>query len=346
MEKGKIKILDGHVHAFGPKTQSIRDLLAFEKQFGYEICNYLSCECMDDATQNALGIYLKLIAPQCYAFGGLTYRCDYDPCEELEQLMESGFDGMKMVENKPTLRKQIGRPFHDAWYNGFYAALEEKKIPLVTHVADPTEFWDLAQIPAWALQAGYYYGGCEYASKEELTLEVLEVLRRFPTLKIILAHFFFLSDDYDRISRLMEEYPNLCLDIVSGTEMYFNFSQDPDRWRKFFIKYQDRILYGTDNANLYEAADIENAQITCRMQEHFLLGEGELSVWDKKIQGIHLPREAAEKILGGNFLRLAGPSHSLNHAAAARYLQARLNNAAMKLTKEEQHLIREVMDLL
>lgn len=51
MEKGKIKILDGHVHAFGPKTQSIRGLLAFEKQFGYEICNYLSCECMDDATQ-------------------------------------------------------------------------------------------------------------------------------------------------------------------------------------------------------------------------------------------------------------------------------------------------------
>ena len=70
-------------------------------------------------------------------------------------------------------------------YNGFYAALEEKKIPLITHVADPTEFLDLAQIPAWALQAGYYYGGGEYASKEELTLEVLEVLRRFPTLKII-----------------------------------------------------------------------------------------------------------------------------------------------------------------
>ena len=105
----------------------------------------------------------------------------------------------------------------------------------------------------------------------------------------------------------MEEYPNLCLDIVSGTEMYFNFSQDPDRWRKFFIKYQDRILYGTDNANLYEVADIENAQITCRMQEHFLLGEGELSVWDKKIQGIHLPREAAEKILGAISCAWPGP---------------------------------------
>lgn len=346
MKNGQIRILDGHVHAFGKKTRSIRDLLAFEKSFGYDVCNYLSCECMGDATQNALGIYLKLIAPQCYAYGGLTYRCAYDPREELDQLMEIGFDGMKMVENKPTLRREVGMRFNDPWYDGFYARLEEQQIPLVSHVADPTECWDLARIPQWALAAGYYYGEGGYPSKEELTQEVLDVLHRFPRLKIIMAHFFFLSDDHDRICRLMEEHPNLCLDIVSGTEMYFNFSKDPEMWREFFIRYQGRIIYGTDNSNIEDPVEIENARITCRLQEHFLTGEGEIDAWDKKVRGIHLPQDVARKILGENFLRLTGPAHPLNHEAAARYLRNRLNHSHMCLTDEERALIQEVLSLM
>ena len=346
MKNEAFHILDGHVHAFGQSTQSIRALLAFEKQFGYTPVNFLSCECMGDATQNALGIYLKLIAPECYAFGGLTYRYACDPLEEMNRLMEIGFDGMKMVENKPTLRKELGVPFNDPRYDGFYAALEERQLPLLSHVGDPTEFWDPALIPAWAAAAGYSYAEGGYVSKEELTGEVLDVLRRFPRMKLIMAHFLFLSDDHDRICRLMEEHPNLCLDIVSGSEMYFQFSRDPEKWREFFLKYQDRIIYGTDNSNLDDPRDMENARITCRYQEYFLTGDGEIDAWDQKVRGIHLPQEAARKILRDNFVRLAGRSRPLDHQAAARYLRMRLDEPRLNLSDREQAVIREVLSLL
>ena len=98
---------------------------------GEDVYKRQSCECMGDAAQNALGIYLKLCAPENFAFGGLTYRYDCDFAAELDALWDIGFDGMKMVEDKPTLRKQLGVPFNDRRYDGFYAKLEEKPIPIL-----------------------------------------------------------------------------------------------------------------------------------------------------------------------------------------------------------------------
>lgn len=347
MEAYSGKIIDAHVHVFGKGTQGVRDMLAFEKEQGYEACNYLSCECMGDAAQNALGIYLKLCAPENFAFGGLTYRYDCDFAAELDALWDIGFDGMKMVEDKPTLRKQLGVPFNDRRYDGFYAKLEEKQIPLLAHVADPEECWDKDLIPDWAFAAGYFYGDGTYVEKETLYTEVEDVLIRFPGLRIILAHCFFMSADLERLDALMQRHPNVCLDIVSGTEMYWNFGKRPDDWRAFFLKYQDRIIYGTDNMNLYDAREIENARITNDLQRGFLTCTGPVHAWDKVTQGIALPQEVLEKILRGNFLRLTGGApRPLNRAAAARYLRARLENKALALTEEERAVTAEVLTLL
>ncbi len=339
--------IDCHVHVFGKGTQGVRDLLALEKEFGYTACNYLSCECMGDAVQNALGIYLKAYAPENYAFGGLTYRYDCDFARELEVLWEIGFDGMKMVENKPTLRKELGVPFNHPRYDAFYAMLEEKQIPLLSHVADPEECWDRELIPEWAFAAGYYYGDGTYEKKETLYGEVEDVLTRFPKLPVILAHFYFMSADLERLDSLLERHPNVCLDIVSGTEMYFNFGKRPADWRAFFLKYQNRILYGTDNMNLYDAQELNNARITNDLERSFLKCSGPVHAWDNVTTGIALPEEALDKILHGNFMRLAGRTpRKLNKEAAVRYLEARLNHAELALTEEERQITEEVIDFL
>lgn len=338
------KILDAHVHVFGKGTQGVRDLLQLERQFGYAACNFLSCECMGDAVQNALGIYLKAIAPENYAFGGLTYRYDYSFREELEKLMEIGFDGMKMVEDKPTLRKELGIPFNDRRYNEFYRALEEKGIPLLAHVADPEEFWDQNLIPIWAEQAGYFYGDGTYPEKEKLYAEVEDVLSRFPGLHIILAHMYFMSADLERLDRLMERYSNVALDIVAGTEMYWNFGKRAADWRKFFLKYQDRIVYGTDNCNVYDQTEIENMTITNRLEQSFLKECGPVYAWDKQTQGIDLPESVRKKIFGDNFRRLTGDApRKLNRKAAAEYLSERLRNPEMKLSDYEKDVLSDVL---
>jgi predicted TIM-barrel fold metal-dependent hydrolase len=339
------KTIDAHVHAFGHGIQGLQDMLAFEKKLGYTACNFLSCECMGDAAQNALGIYLKLTAPENYAFGGLTYRYSYDYAKEAQTLWEIGFDGMKMVEDKPTLRKQIGVPFNDPAYDRYYAWLETNGIPLLAHVADPEEFWDKDLIPDWAVANGYFYGNGEYVSKETLYAEVDDVLKRFPKLHVTFAHFYFMSGDLERLDALLEKHSNVNLDIVAGTEMYFNFAKRPDDWRKFFIKYQDRIIFGTDNSNLYDKTEIENSCITNRLENEFLASDGDIPAWDKTAKGIGLPLEVQEKILRTNFLHFVhGDPRPLNVPAACRYLEKRLENEKLAVTDEERAVIVDVLE--
>jgi predicted TIM-barrel fold metal-dependent hydrolase len=328
--------IDGHVHMFDCGIEGITDLLEFERQFGYKACNFLSCECMGDAAQNALGIYLKLIAPENYAFGGLHYRYDYSFAEEAKKLIEIGFDGMKMVENKPTLRKQLHMASNDPRYYEFYHLMEQEDMPMVIHVADPEEFWDENAIPSWAKEIGYFYGDGTFVTKETIYSEIIDVLERYPKLQISFAHFFFLSGDRDRLIALMEKYPQIGLDIVSGIEMYFNFSKEPEAWREFFLRYQDRIIFGTDNMNLHDDTEVENARIINTFEHEFIRTNHDIPAWDKTIKGIALPEEVQRKIFRTNFMKLAGAKpKQINLTAAIRYLDARLVDEMLKLTDRE-----------
>lgn len=337
--------IDGHVHMFYCGIEGVEDLIQLEKQFGYEAFNYLSCECMGDGAQNALGIYLKLKAPWNYAFGGFHYRYPYSYASEAKKLIAIGFDGIKMVENKPTLRKVLNMATNDPRYNEFYAFMEKEDIPMVIHVADPEEFWDINAIPSWAVANGYYYGDGTFVTKEQIYEETIDVLERFPGLRISFAHFLFLSADRERLSSFMERYPRMGLDIVSGTEMYFNFTKDPAGWREFFLKYQDRIIFGTDNMNLQDPVEFKNAKIVNHFEREFIRTDSDIPAWDKVIKGIGLPEEVQNKIFKANFQSLAGEEpKKINLREAMEYLDGRLHDNRLGLSERERSIIRFVYD--
>jgi predicted TIM-barrel fold metal-dependent hydrolase len=325
--------------------EGVEDLIHFENQFGYNSFNYLSCECMGDGAQNALGIYLKLKAPWNYAYGGLHYRYPYFFEEEAKKLIAIGFDGMKMVENKPTLRKVLKMATNDSRYDEFYTFLEKENIPMIVHIADPEEFWDKDDIPSWAVDCGYYYGDGTFVSKEQIYQEAFDVLERYPRLRITFAHFLFMSGDRERLCMLMERYPQMCLDLVSGTEMYFNFTKDPARWREFFLKYQDRIVFGTDNMNLYDPVEIKNARIVNYFEQEFIKSDHIIPAWDKVVIGIGLPPEVQSKIFRTNFQRLAGDQpKKINLNTAMEYLDGRLCDNKLGLTEREREINRYVYE--
>ncbi|MCK7495462.1 MAG: amidohydrolase family protein [Comamonadaceae bacterium] len=118
-------------------------------------------------------------------------------------------------------------------------------LPILWHVNDPEEFWDAEKIPSWAKSRGWFYGSDTINNEVQYT-QVLNVLERHPNLKIIFAHFFFMSAQLPRLADLLDRYPRICIDLTPGIEMYVNLSKQPEKTRAFFEKYQDRILYGTD----------------------------------------------------------------------------------------------------
>ena len=85
-----------------------------------------------------------------------------------------------------------------------------------------------------------------FVNNEEQYRQVERILQRHPKLKIIFAHFFFLSAQLERLGKLFDTYPNIMVDMTPGSEMYRILSANHDQAQAFIKKYYKRILFGTD----------------------------------------------------------------------------------------------------
>lgn len=349
MEKGRagMEWFDCHVHVVGGGVEELRALAGSQRGYGYSGSNFLSVEGMDDAAQNALGILFKCLSPSHYAFGGLHYRFSYDFAAEAQRLYAMGFDGIKMIENKPTERKRLGFAQDDPRYQAMYARAADLGIPFLIHVNDPREFWDPALAPAWAVSAGYAYVDGSYPPYEQILAETVHMLEQHPDLRVCMAHLLFLSDSRERLCGLMERFPNLYLDITAGTEMYYAFSREPEAWREFFLRYSDRILFGTDNCNRASREDREIGDTINQMERRFLTEAERFPLWDGEIQGLGLPETVCRRIVWDNFRRFAaGQPRLLQREQALAYLEERLEESAYRLSRQERETMETVCRLL
>jgi len=283
--------------------------------------------------QNALCLAMKTLLPgSVYVLGGLVYPLpgagndSLDFMKQAEALLDLGCDGIKMIEGKPSMRKVTKLRLNDPVYDAFYGMLEGRRAPVLLHVADPEEFWDAAYVEKWNIPREWTYVDGTYPSKGQLYGEMKDVLNRFPLLRVTLAHFGFLSADPEGAAGLLDRFPNLSLDITPGVEMFANFSLRPKVWRRFFTRYQDRILFGTDNGYDCEASDddrIRGAAEQVRTVRRFLeTGDVFDGLGRKDLKGLNLDGPVVAKIASGNFLRRIGAAPKpLDPEKAIRYCE-------------------------
>ena len=306
------KANDMHIHVFNFKD--LETILEMIDEYDYEYIAVHSLSSDGGARQanNFVTVALKAMLPErIFAYGSFDYPKEggvYTPeiaLEQVKNLAACGFDGVKMLEGKPNVRQRTGISIDCGYYDLAFAYMEKEGMPLELHVADPEEFWSRDLCPGWVAAAGYDWFTGDFVPKWKLEHEAMEVIKRFPDLKVSLAHWFFQSASYDRTVDLFEYYPNVYLDVVPGWEMYGNFTRDYDRFRDLFIKYSDRIIYGTDNlmVNWREIAD--SVQRFLKTDDSYLAGEAGLiySDPDMLIRGINLPQDALIKIMRENMLK-------------------------------------------
>jgi hypothetical protein len=230
-----------------------------------------------------------------------------------------------MIEGKPEIRKMLPVPNFDSdAFAPYWEKLTQYQIPVLIHVNDPEEFWDAGQVPDWATEQGWFYGDGTYINNEDQYSEIFNVLAKNPDLKVIFAHFFFMSAQQSRLADLLEQYPNVYIDLTPGIEMYHNFSANIQKTRDFFIKYQDRILFGTDIGakalllNPDDGIDFGDSHERVFLVRNFLENDGEFYLnpentflfGDPKIpfRGLSLPEDVLKKVYSGNFERVVGCS--------------------------------------
>jgi len=319
--KSKMKgIIDCHVHmgsiADEDAMLKIRDTTGIAKMALVSIQNPAAGSGLPQS------LYMKAQHPESFfVFAGLNHAQKLSEgrvvtpglAEQVERFVKMGCDGIKMIEGKPTSRQRMDVPVTDPYFADYWACVEELGFPIIWHVNDPEEFWDPAKIPGWARERNWGYGPDD-VRKEQLYDEVDEVLARHPNLRIVFAHFYFLSADLPRARRFFDDHPTVHFDLAPGVEMLYNLSGDPDASREFFTQYAERIVFGTD---LSSRLSLEEGRVRAGMvfrwlesedafrvpeEADFLLGSPD----DGLIRGLSLPEDVLTNIYCDNFVRLAG----------------------------------------
>ena len=176
-------------------------------------------------------------------------------------------------------------------------------IPVFIHVADPSEFFQPLDYhnERWLELALYrdrrYQDRSRFPSFETLMGERDRLIARHPRTTWILAHLGWHAQDLARLGRLFDQHPTLYAEV--GAVLY-DIGRQPRMAHDFFVKYQDRLLFGKDSYQpdeypyywrVFETSD-----------EYFDYYRDYHAFW--KLYGIGLPDPVLKKLYYQNALRL------------------------------------------
>jgi uncharacterized protein len=184
----------------------------------------------------------------------------------------------------------------------FWAAFARLDVPVFIHTAEPQEFFQPLdyQNERWlelALFANRRNNQPGQVSFDELMTERNNVFRRHPKTRFIAAHFGWHANDLTKAAAMLDAFPNVVVEV--GAILY-DLGRQPRAARQFFVKYQDRILFGKDAFQpdeypyfwrVFETAD-----------EYFDYYRDYHAFW--KLYGMDLPDAVLKKLYYENALRV------------------------------------------
>lgn len=329
----KEKVIDTHVHV----EAFFNDESTFENCFeNYRNNNGLATFniCVVPSKQrnvcnNMMAAIYKLAHPYTYAHCGVDHIKwpisedmpeGMDIVTQYKELMAIGFDGVKMLEAKPSHHKRNGLNLSVAPLDRLFAQIEKDGTHLILHSNDPDDFWDESKVTQEQKDKGWFYGDGTYATHEEIYRQTEKVLSDHPSLKVTLAHFYFRGDEPEKLIPLFEKYPNLCVDITQGGEMYIAFEKRHEYVKSFFEKHSDRIMLGTDST--FPWGDKVYDWLIDRTYRFIATDDEMMAFVDHHLTAINLSRQARENILYKNFeRRVAEAPKPINVELLIKYIE-------------------------
>jgi predicted TIM-barrel fold metal-dependent hydrolase len=185
----------------------------------------------------------------------------------------------------------------------FWAAAGRLKVPVFLHLGEPQEFFQPLDFTneRWLELALFrdrrVNDRSRYPTFDELMAERDRMLAKHPNTTFILAHMGWHANDLARLGTLFDRLPNLHAEV--GAVLY-DLGRQPRTGHDFFLKYQDRILFGKDSFQpdeypyfwrVFETGD-----------EYFDYYRDYHAFW--KLYGMQLPDPVLRKLYYQNALRI------------------------------------------
>ena len=184
-------------------------------------------------------------------------------------------------------------------------------MPVLIHQADPAGFFEpvtpesehyesLMKYPSWS------FADPKFPRKLELLKRRDELVRQHPGTTFILPHFGNYAENIKYTSDLLTENSNVYIDFSARID---ELGRQPYSSREFFLKHQDRIIFGTDMPTNIESS-VQMYRTYFRFLETYDESfyspdyDGTFNSARWPICGIGLPKEVLRKIYYENILRI------------------------------------------
>jgi len=183
-----------------------------------------------------------------------------------------------------------------------WAAFARLNVPVFIHTAEPQEFFQpldmhnerWLELALFADRRNYQPGQVKF---EELMTERNNLFRKHPKTRFIAAHFGWHANDLQKAAAMLDAFPNVTVEV--GAILY-DLGRQPRAARDFFVKYQDRILFGKDAWQPEEYPYYWRVFET--KDEYFDYYRDYHAFW--KLYGMDLPDEVLKKLYYKNALRV------------------------------------------
>jgi len=230
----------------------------------------------------------------------------------LEQAFSQGAIGVKIW-------KDIGMVFRnrdggflmpdDALFKPVWAAVEKQNKVVFAHLGEPKNCWLPLEKMTVNNDRSYFrehpqyhmFLHPEYPSHQAIMAARDRWLKQDPGLRVIGCHMGSMEWDVDSLAACLDRHPNYAVDLAA--RICHLQVQDREKVRSFMIRYQDRVLYGTD-LGVHPDTDLNWVERTWMQDWLYFTTDSLLSAdaVDRPFRGLRLPEKVLKKIYSENAL--------------------------------------------
>jgi len=310
LTKAKYPFIDVHNHQFNMPTMDLGALVKEMDKLNMKVMVNLSGQSGNNIIQSTKNIRDNY-ANRFIVFANVDFskvgEADWGEkaAKQLESDVKNGANGLKIYKSLGMSSKDISGKriaVDDPRLDPIWKKAGELKIPVLIHTADPKSFWDPMddKNERWLELATHdrrKRSDTDPAPWQQLMDEQHRMFKKHPNTTFINAHFGWFPNDLGKLGTLMDEIPNMYVEFGA---VIAELGRQPKAAKKFFEKYQDRILFGKDSwvpeeyATYFRVLETEDEYFPYHKKYH--------AFW--AMYGIGLPDTILKKIYYKNALRI------------------------------------------
>ncbi len=307
----KFPFVDVHSHHWGLAERNLDELIAEMDELNMKVVVNLSGRGGERLKKMVDNINKYGYQDRIINFTNIELRSIDEPdwaestIKQLEYDHSIGARGLKIYKSQgmTNVDAQGNRiAINDPRIDPVWKKCGELGLPILIHSADPKSFWDAHDSlnERWLelkLRPGRKRSANDPVSWETIIAEQHDIFRKNPGTTFINAHMGWYPNDLNKLAQLLDEMPNMYVEIGA---VIAELGRQPRMAKKFFEKYQDRVLFGKDS---YQPAEYPTYfRVLESEDEYFPYYKRYHAFW--KMYGIGLSDTVLKKLYYENAIKI------------------------------------------